>query len=85
MPKAVFSYSFIQLYYLPYIRLKPELPESRGEQSFTLYKAKARAPREQRRAEPRIASFTYCLPSFRLLEPLALTFILRALHNKAFY
>ena len=37
----------------------------------------------------RIASFTYCLtyclPSFRLLEPLALTFILRALHNKAFY
>ena len=67
MPKAVFSYSFIQLYYLPYIRLQPELP------------------REQRRAEPRIASFTYCLPSFRLLEPLALTFILRALHNKAFY
>ena len=64
MPKAVFSYSFIQLYYLPYIRLKPELP---------------------RGAEPRIASFTYCLPSFRLLEPLALTFILRALHNKAFY
>ena len=64
MPKAVFSYSFIQLYYLPYIRLKPELPEQ---------------------AEPRIASFTYCLPSFRLLGPLALTFILRALHNKAFY
>ena len=52
---------------------------------FTLYKAKARAPRAERRAEPRIASFTYCLPSFRLLEPLALTFILRALHNKAFY
>ena len=71
MPKAVSSYSFIQLYYLLYIRLKPELP------------------REQERAEPRIASFTYCLPyclpSFRLLEPLALTFILRALHNKAFY
>ena len=71
MPKAVFSYSFIQLYYFP------------------LYKAKARAPRAERRAEPRIASFTYCLtyclPSFRLLEPLALTFILRALHNKAFY
>ena len=55
MPKAVFSYSFIQLYYLPFIRLKPELPG------------------EQRRAEPKIASFTYCLPSFRLLEPLALT------------
>ena len=67
MPKAVFSYSFIQLYYLPYIRLKPELP------------------REQRRAELRIASFTYCLPSLRLLEPLALTFILRALHDKTFY
>ena len=49
---------------------------------FTLYKAKARAPRA---AEPRVASFTYCLTSFRLLEPLALTFILRALHNKAFY
>ena len=64
MPKAVFSYSFIQLYYLPYIRPGPELPEL---------------------PEPRIASFTYCLPSFRLLEPLALTFILRALHNKAFY
>ena len=64
MPKAVFSYSFIQLYYLPYIRLQPELP---------------------RAAEPRFASFTYCLPSFRLLEPLALTFILRPLHNKAFY
>ena len=68
MPKAVFSYSFIQLYYLPYIRLRPELPEQR-----------------ERRAEPRIASFTYCLPSFRLLEPLALTFILRPLHNKTFY
>ena len=71
MPKAVFSYSFIQLYYLPYISLKPE------------------APRAERRAELRIASFTYCLtyclPSFRLLEPLALIFILRALHNKAFY
>ena len=36
MPKAVFSYSFIQLYYLPYIRLKPELPEQRGEQSLEL-------------------------------------------------
>ena len=71
MPKAVFSYSFIQLYYLPYIRLKPELPE------------------QERRAELRIDSFTYyltyCLPSFRLLEPLALTFILRPLHNKTFY
>ena len=67
MPKAVFSYSFIQLYYLPYIRLKPELPE------------------QERRAELRIDSFTYYLPSFRLLEPLALTFILRPLHNKTFY
>ena len=27
------AYSFIQLYYLPYIRLKPELP---GEQSLEL-------------------------------------------------
>ena len=37
MPKAVFSYSFIQLYYLPYIRLKPELPEQeRREQSLEL-------------------------------------------------
>ena len=67
MPKAVFSYSFIQLYYLPYIRLKPELPEQRGEQSLEL------------------PALLYALPSFRLLEPLALTFILRALHNKAFY
>ena len=33
MPKAVFSYRFIQLYYLPYIRLKPVLPE---EQSLEL-------------------------------------------------
>ena len=68
MPKAVFSYSFIQLYYLAYIRPKPNF-----------------GPRAPRAAQPRIASFTYCLPSFRLLEPLALTFILRALHNKAFY
>ena len=67
MPKAVFSYSFIQLYYLPYIRLKPELPEQRGEQSLEL------------------PALLIVLPSFRLLEPLALTFILRALHNKAFY
>ena len=36
MPKAVFSYSFIQLYYLPYIRLKPELPEQEREQSLEL-------------------------------------------------
>ena len=36
MPKAVFSYSFIQLYYLPYIRLKPELPGQREEQSLEL-------------------------------------------------
>ena len=64
MPKAVFSYSFIQLYYLAYIRPKPNFgPEL---QSLEL------------------PALLIAYPA-RLLEPLALTFILRALHNKAFY
>ena len=70
MPKAVFSYSFIQLYYLPYIRLKPELPEQREEQSLEL--------------PALLIALLIACPALGY-EPLALTFILRALHNKAFY
>ena len=37
MPKAVFSYSFIQLYYLAYIRPKPNFgPELPEQQSLEL-------------------------------------------------